>query len=109
MAPTEVSRCEFLLQRHFDCVFGGFVFVRKASSTMDAIELKPLGKILLAKKGERIRCGGKLTNGLAAICPSCWLSQFLSCVVVQCAVPCLIALRRDGRWCDIRFRKTYVN
>lgn len=54
MAPTEVSRCEFLLQRHFDCVFKGFIFVRKASSTMDAIELKPLGKLLLAKKGERI-------------------------------------------------------
>lgn len=26
MARTEVPRCEFLLQRHFDCVLGGYPF-----------------------------------------------------------------------------------
>lgn len=44
---------------------------------------------------------GKLTNCLAAICPSCRLSQFASCLVVQGA----ISVQRDGQRDGVRYRE----
>lgn len=93
MAPTEVPRREFLLQRHFDCVVvvsSGFVYCRSDRR-------QAFGKALSRQEGREFMVG-TLTDCLAAICPSCGLSQFPSSVVVQGVISCLsVRAQRDGQ------------